>query len=117
MIAPETRNTVIPRRATAFRSWPLLALCLLLTGCGGTQTRGPQRVPIVAAPVEQRSVPFEIEATGTVEPIQSAAVTAQAGGLITRVAFREGSDVAAGQELFQIDPRPFEAALAGKSVV
>ena len=77
----------------------------------------PACVPIVAAPVEQRSVPFEIEATGTVEPLQSAAVTAQAGGLITRVAFREGSDVAAGQELFQIDPRPFEAAEAEAAAV
>jgi multidrug efflux system membrane fusion protein len=69
-------------------------------------------VPIVVAPVEQRSVPYEIEATGTVEPIQSAAVTAQAGGLVTRVAFQEGSEVAEGQALFQIDPRPFEAAVA-----
>ncbi len=90
----------------------LLAICLVLAGCGGAQTRGPQRVPIVVATVEQRGVPYEIEATGTAEPIQSAAVTAQAGGLITHVAFREGSEVAEGQELFRIDPRPFEAAMA-----
>jgi membrane fusion protein, multidrug efflux system len=106
MITPETRNGVV------LRSGCLLATCLVLVGCGGARARGPQRVPIAVAPVVQRSVPYEIEATGTAEPIQSAAVTAQAGGIITRVLFREGSEVTEGQGLFQIDPRPFEAALA-----
>ena len=36
----------------------------------------------------------------------------QAGGAVTQVAFREGDEVAAGQLLFTIDPRPYEAALA-----
>src|SRR6266480_2745531 len=35
----------------------------------------------------------------------------QRSGGLSRVAFREGDDVAAGQLLFQIDPRPFRAAL------
>jgi len=37
---------------------------------------------------------------------------AQAGGLITKVLFREGAEVAEGQPLFQIDPRPYQAARA-----
>lgn len=112
MVATQTRIRFIPRRRFTFRAGPLLAACLLLAGCGGARARGPERVPIVVAPVVERSVPYEIEATGTAESVQSAAVTAQAGGLITRVSFREGSEVAEGQALFQIDPRPFEAALA-----
>jgi membrane fusion protein, multidrug efflux system len=91
---------------------PALAALLLVAGCGAGGPRGPQRVPIAVAAVESRSVPYEIEATGTVEPLQSASVTAQAGGLITRVEFREGAEVAEDQPLFQIDPRPYEAALA-----
>ncbi len=106
------RIRFIPRRRLTFGNGPLLAACLLLAGCGGARARGPQRVPIVVAPVVQRSVPYEIEATGTAEPVQSAAVTAQAGGIVTRVSFREGSEVVRGQALFRIDPRPFEAALA-----
>ncbi len=90
----------------------LLAAGLSLAGCGGRGAGAPQRVPIVVALAEQRSVPYEIDATGTVEPIQSAAVTAQAGGLVTRVAFREGDEVRAGAVLFQIDPRPYAAAVA-----
>lgn len=69
-------------------------------------------MPIVVAVAEQRTVPYEIEATGTVEPLRSAAVTAQVGGLVTRLAFREGDVVREGQPLFHVDPRPFEAAVA-----
>jgi multidrug efflux system membrane fusion protein len=89
-----------------------LAVAVVLAGCGGGAGRGPQRVPIAVAAVVSRSVPYEIEATGTVEPLQSAEVTAQAGGLITSVRIREGAEVAEGQPLFQIDPRPYEAARA-----
>jgi multidrug efflux system membrane fusion protein len=88
------------------------AVAVVLAGCGAGAGRGPQRVPVAVAQVESRSVPYEIEATGTVEPLQSAEVTAQAGGLITRVLIREGAEVAQGQPLFQIDPRPYEAARA-----
>lgn len=112
MILATTRH--IPagaRRALA------VAISFLLAGCSAGGGRGTPRVPIAVAPVESRSVPYEIEATGTVEPLQSAAVTAQASGLITRVAFREGSEVAEGQVLFQVDPRPYQAALAEAEAV
>jgi len=56
-------------------------------------------------------VPYEIVATGTAEPRQTVAVQSQVTGVLTRVAFREGDEVASGQVLFQIDPRPFQAAL------
>jgi multidrug efflux system membrane fusion protein len=87
----------------------LLVLLLLVMGCGGAQGRRSPRVPILVAQAEERTVPYEIDATGTVEPIQSADVTAQVGGLITRIAFREGDEVPAGHVLFQLDRRPLEA--------
>src|SRR2546422_402730 len=67
------------------------------------------RVPVTVARAEQRPVPYELSGTGTVEPRQTASVQAQVTGILTRVAFHEGADVAAGQLLFQIDPRPFQA--------
>jgi multidrug efflux system membrane fusion protein len=69
------------------------------------------------ARAEQRSVPYEIEATGTVEPLQSADVTAQVGGLVTRIPFHEGDEVRAGHVLFQLDPRPLAAAVERAAAV
>jgi multidrug efflux system membrane fusion protein len=104
-----------PVRSLALRglavALALAGLALLLAGCGASANRRTPRASILVAPVERRTVPYEIEATGTVEPREQAAVTAQVGGLITRVTFREGDDVAAGQRLVQIDPRPFQAAV------
>ncbi len=95
----------------------LLSAGLGLAGCADRAVRGAQRVPIVIALAERRAVPYEIDATGTVEPIQSASVTAQSGGLVTRVTFREGDQVSEGQALFVIDPRPFAAAVARAEAV
>jgi membrane fusion protein, multidrug efflux system len=88
------------------------ALSLLgALGCSRKGAGGPARVPVTVARAEQRAVPYEIIATGTVEPRQTVSVQSQVTGVLTRVAFREGDDVAAGQVLFQIDGRPFQAAL------
>src|SRR2546430_13324177 len=84
---------------------------LLVLGCSRKGASGPPRVPVTVARAEQRPVPYEIVATGTAEPRQTVAVQSQVTGVLTRVAFREGDEVAPGQVLFQIDPRPFQAAL------
>src|SRR5438445_8708384 len=87
-------------------------LCLFLSvACSRKGAGGPARVPVTVARAEQRAIPFEIIATGTVEPRQRVSVQSQVTGVLTQVAFREGDDVAAGQVLFQIDARPFQAAL------
>src|SRR6185437_2218423 len=88
------------------------ALSLMLAlGCSKQGGGGAFRVPVTVARAEQRSVPYELLGTGTVEPRQTASVQAQGTGILTRVAFRGGDDVAAGQLLCQIDPRPFQAML------
>lgn len=66
---------------------------------------------VSVARVERRSVPYEIAATGTVEPIRTVAVTSQVGGLLRRVRFAEGDEVKQGQVLFEVDPRAFAAAV------
>jgi membrane fusion protein, multidrug efflux system len=88
-----------------------LAGSLLLIGCTGKKPGPPPAVPVLAAAIEMKAVPILINAVGTVEPIESVAVRAQVGGAVTRVGFVEGQDVKAGQLLFQIDPRPYQAAL------
>lgn len=60
---------------------------------------------------ERRVVPLVIDAVGTVEPIRSAAMRAQITGTLFKIDIQEGQDVARGDLLFEIDPRPFENAL------
>jgi multidrug efflux system membrane fusion protein len=85
---------------------------LLVAACVGQAAPPPQRVPVTVGTVQRRDVPFELTGTGTVEPLQTVAVQPQIGGPIVRIAFREGQDVEKGQVLVQIDPRPYQAALA-----
>jgi multidrug efflux system membrane fusion protein len=87
-------------------------LATLLPACRSNSPSAPPPAAVVLATVERRHVPVVLRTTGTVEPVQSAAVAAQVDGLLERVFFAEGEDVVEGQRLFQIDPRPYAAALA-----
>src|SRR5207253_4031598 len=91
----------------------LVAALVLFTllACSRKGAGGSLRVPVTVAHAEQRAVPFEIPATGTAEPMQTVSVQSQVTGVLTRVTFHEGDEVAAGQVLFEIDARPFQAAL------
>ncbi len=68
-------------------------------------------VQVSTAFVEEKSVPLEVHATGTVEPLRTITVRPQVGGVLERVLFTEGDDVREGQVLFEIDRRPLEAEL------
>lgn len=68
---------------------------------------GPLTVKAVRAVT--KPMPVVIEAVGTVEAEQSVQVRAQISGVLKDVLFREGDRVKAGQLLFQIDPRTFQA--------
>jgi len=96
------------------RTAALLAL-VLLAGCGrdgkAAQKAG-QPVPVRVAAVEQRDVPIEVPAFGTVEASSTVAVVSQVSGLVTQVHFKEGDFVEAGDPLFTIDTRPYAASMA-----
>lgn len=77
----------------------------------GKGAKGGRGGPLTvkAALAVAKPMPILIEAVGTVEPEQSVQVRAQISGVLQSVAFREGDRVKAGQLLFQIDPRTFQA--------
>jgi membrane fusion protein, multidrug efflux system len=83
----------------------------LLGGCSKKAVPPTPPIPVTVATAERRQVPFELPATGTVEPLETVAVQAQVGGILQRIAFREGDEVKQGQVLFRLDPRPYQAAL------
>ncbi|HYF38127.1 MAG TPA: efflux RND transporter periplasmic adaptor subunit [Gemmatimonadales bacterium] len=89
----------------------LLPAVAVLAACTEKASPPPPPVPVIVATAERRQVPFELAATGTVEPLKTVAVQAQVGGTLQRVAFREGEEVKQGQVLFQLDARPYRAAL------
>ncbi len=72
----------------------------------------PPRPPeVLVAAVEQRDLPVEHEWIGTLNGLVNAAINAEVTGYLLRQDYAEGSFVHQGQLLFEIDPRPFQAAV------
>ena len=93
----------------------LLVGANLLAGCdkgasaASTGAPPPMKVAIVKA--QQADVPVTGEWVGTLDGYVNAQIQPQANGYLIRQDYREGLQVQQGQVLFEIDPRPFEAAL------
>jgi multidrug efflux system membrane fusion protein len=81
-------------------------------GARGGATRGPQGpAPVLVGKTELRNIPIVENAVGAVEANATVQVKAMIGGILNEVHFKEGELVKKGEELFSIDPRPFQAAL------
>ena len=90
----------------------LVAVVLAAVGaCAEKKAEARPRVPVTLATVESRPAPHALVANGAVEPVESVAINAQVSGVLMRVNFKEGDEVRKGQILFEIDSRPFRAAL------
>jgi len=115
-----------PRRSSALSSalWLLLVLLIIaglvawvvLRGSnqpaqtGRFQTSGP--VPVGTTKVEKGDIPVTLTALGTVTPLAMVTVKTQINGQLTEIAFQEGQMIKKGDFLAQIDPRPYQVALA-----
>jgi multidrug efflux system membrane fusion protein len=76
----------------------------------GRPAQPPQTVRV--APVIDGAMPLTIDALGTVTPFETVTIRTQIAGTLQNVGFTEGQTVKAGDFIAQIDPRPYEAALA-----
>ena len=101
-------------------TWTLLGLCAAGVGCtkhdaqpAATRAAGASgpAVPVTVATAAKQDVPVEINAIGTVQPLQIVTIKSQVPGQLAEVHFHEGDEVKQGDLLFTIDPRPFEIAL------
>jgi RND family efflux transporter MFP subunit len=102
-----------------YKFWIGGAFCLLVIGViigamrpkhvSGAQPGASQDVEVVQ--VEQKDVPIFGEWIGTLDGLTNADVRAQVTGYIMNQGYQEGAFVKKGQLLFEIDPRPFQAAL------
>jgi RND family efflux transporter MFP subunit len=102
-----------------YKFWMGGAFCLVVIGLivGAMRPKQVAGAPPGASPdvevvqVEQKEVPIYGEWIGTLDGFTNADVRAQVTGYIMRQGYQEGAFVKKGQLLFEIDPRPFQAAL------
>lgn len=71
----------------------------------------PPPIPVTAGTAKRQDVPDVVDNIGTVQSIDGVSVQAQVNGPIIKIEFTPGQDVKQGQELFLIDPRPYQATL------
>lgn len=92
---------------------PSLAALLITAGCGTkAQTNAPPPPPTVGVvTVEQKTVPIYGNWVASLDGYTNANIQPQVSGYLIRQTYREGSYVHKGDVLFEIDPRPFQAAM------
>ena len=95
--------------------WSLILVTLigglLLTGCERRQAPPPPVPEVAVVTVETQKVTLSTKLPGRTAAFRIAEIRPQVSGLILKRLFTEGSDVRAGQALYQIDPASFQAAL------
>jgi len=109
---PKSHNPFVQWRAV------LVALVcgLLLTACNRqVQAPPPPVAEVAVVTVQATSVPVTTELSGRVSAIRMAEVRARVAGILLKRNFKEGTEVRAGDVLFEIDPAPLEAARASAS--
>jgi membrane fusion protein (multidrug efflux system) len=90
-----------------------LILAVLQTGCEKKNVHAETPVPDVqVAPVVQQDVPLYTECISTLDGYVNAQIQPQVTGYLLKQNYSEGKVARKGEVLFEIDPRPFEAAVA-----
>jgi RND family efflux transporter MFP subunit len=107
-------NTLLKYRLWIGGAFVLLVIGLIIGAIRPKQVSGAPSGPppdVEVLQVEQREIPIYGEWIGTLDGFTNADVRAQVTGYLLRQGYQEGAFVRKGQLLFEIDPRPFQAAL------
>ncbi len=97
----------------------LVGLAGGLAGCSrnggdappGRAARGLPPVPVTVVAARRQDVPNQLSEIGSVRAYASVSVKSRVDGELARIAFKQGDEVKKGALIFEIDPRPFQAAL------
>jgi RND family efflux transporter MFP subunit len=108
-----TVSAILNRRYSKLGFTAVLLLSLMATACGKGNVHAAQPPPpeVRVGPVIQQDVPVYSDWVATLDGYVNAEIRPQVSGYIIRQNYKEGSLVRKGQVLFEIDPRPFQAAL------
>jgi len=112
----------LPHQQHTFRLWfsfaassALILVAPFVTGCATTHASTgnaqPMAMPVSVVKVRQADIPLNGEWVGTLDGYVNAQIQPQVSGYLIRQNYREGTPVAKNEVLFQIDPRPFQAAV------
>ncbi|MBL0151513.1 MAG: efflux RND transporter periplasmic adaptor subunit [Ideonella sp.] len=118
MPAPPAVSPTSPSFAHGLAALTLTPWWVVLLACGpngpasGLPAAAPTQAEVGVVTATLGTVGLLTELPGRTEASRVAQVRARVAGIVQRQQFREGSDVKAGQALFQIDAAPFKAALA-----
>lgn len=103
------------------RRLPLLCQCLwlsvcaavlLLTGCDKPAPPPPPPAEVIAVTLEPQTVPESVQFVAQVESSHQVEILPRVSGFLDKILYKEGELVRAGQVMFQIDPKPFQAQVA-----
>src|SRR5262245_57494682 len=112
--SPQQGSEADMNALSALRAGPILMLGFsFLTGCSAAPSAAPPAAPMpvtVSYPVE-REVTDYADYTGRTSAVDSVEVRAHVWGYLEKVNFKEGALVKKGDVLFELDARPYEAAL------
>lgn len=116
---PKPKQEIVRQAHRLFVVSALVGLVGAMAGCARKQEAGPGGapgaamgpMPVSVVAVEQKDVPLTGEWVGTLDGYVNAQIQPQVSGYLIRQLYKEGAPVSKGEVLFQIDPRPFQAAL------
>ncbi len=96
----------------ALAAWALWRYALQGPAPAAIPNYGQQPVPVGIAAARSGPLPRDLHALGTVTPLAQVVLRSQVDGQLQRLHYTEGQAVSRGQLLAEIDPRPYQAALA-----
>jgi membrane fusion protein, multidrug efflux system len=109
----------MPIFKTILKRSALACLAGVLGGCSknggdapsGKAARGLPPVPVTVIAARRQDIPNQLSEIGSVRAFASVSIKSRVDGELARIAFNQGDEVKKGALIFEIDPRPFQAAL------
>lgn len=105
------KRLLAPLRRSRGRVILTLSVTIVLAACAKREASQAAAPEVEIAPVSQQDVPLYTECIATLDGYVNAQIQPQVTGYLMKQNYREGTVVHKGEVLFEIDPRPFEAAL------
>ena len=104
-------STVVHRYSALWRAPAIIACAVAVVGCKQAPPPAPPAPTVLVTEVLQKDVPINTEWVGTTVGFVNAKITPQVQGYLLKQDYLDGAYVTPGQLLFEIDDRPYKAAL------